>query len=55
MTNQTDNFELIAKDAVSALTAAVLTLRIMGEDVLAEAISEETLTLVDRAIALGGE
>jgi hypothetical protein len=48
----TDNFERIAQDAVQALAAAVLTLRIMGENELARAISDEAEALCIRAIAL---
>jgi hypothetical protein len=49
-----DNFEAIAKDAVMALTAAALTLKLIGEKELASAIAEKASQCVDRAIALGG-
>ena len=54
MYKQTDNFEAIAHDAVSALTAVVLTLKITGEDDFAKAVSEAAEKLIDRAIAIGG-
>jgi hypothetical protein len=49
-----DNFEAIAKDAVAALTAAALTLKIMGDNELAKAIADSASKCIDRAIALGG-
>lgn len=55
MNNQTDNFEAIAKNAVDALVAVTLTLRIMGEDELAAAVADSSLRLIDRAIAIGGK
>jgi hypothetical protein len=54
--SSTDTFEAIAKDAVAALTAAALTLRITGDEdfqKLATAIAESASKCVDRAIALG--
>jgi hypothetical protein len=54
----TDNFEAIAKSAVDALTAAALTLRIIGDkdyQKMATAVADEALKCVERAIALGGE
>ena len=50
-----DNFEKIAHDAVAGLTAAALTLKLIGENELANAIASKSLELVDRAIALGAE
>jgi hypothetical protein len=50
----TDNFERIAQDAVSALIAAALTLKLMGETDLARAINDSAADCIDRAIALGG-
>jgi hypothetical protein len=50
----TDNFEAIAKDAVAALTAAALTLKLIGERELASAIADSARDCIDRAIALGG-
>jgi hypothetical protein len=50
-----DNFEAIAKDAVAALIATVLTLRIIGEEELSRAISDAAEDFCDRAIALGAE
>lgn len=50
-----DNFEEIAKDAVAALTAAALTLKLMGERELASAIADSASKCIDRAIALGAE
>jgi hypothetical protein len=50
----TDNFERIAQDAVSALIAAALTLKLMGEKELAASIADSASKCIDRAIALGG-
>lgn len=58
MNKQNDNFEAIAKDAVAALTAVIMTLRITGGEeyrALTNAIRESAEKLIDRAIALGGE
>jgi hypothetical protein len=52
-TSKRDNFERIAQDAVSALTAAAITLQIIGENELALAICDTTEALCNRAIALG--
>lgn len=50
----TDNFEAIAQDAVTALIAAALTTKMMGETELAHGINDKAADLIDRAIALVG-
>ena len=55
MNNTTDNFELIAQDAVTSLTAAAITLKMIGIEELATALANDAEALCERAIALGAE
>jgi hypothetical protein len=52
--NKTDNFEAIAKDAVSALLAAAITLKLMGESEFANAVNDSARKCIERALTLGG-
>lgn len=54
MSNTTDNFELIAQDAVATLTAVILTLKAIGGfDEFAGTIADDAEELCLRAIAIG--